>query len=108
MTRPATTRLTAVTLSAALALSGALAPAALQARSAAPWFTAELAQPTSEDEVIAGGVVFRCEGTTCTGPRSGDRPLRVCSQLRRQVGTIASFTAGGETLPDSRLARCNG
>jgi len=53
-------------------------------------------------------VVFRCDGTTCTGPRSGDRPLRVCSQLRRQVGTIASFTSGGEALPDSRLARCNG
>jgi hypothetical protein len=98
----------ALTLAAALALSGALAPAALQARSAAPYFTAELAQPASDNEVIAGGVVFRCEGTTCTGPRSGSRPLRVCSELRREVGTIARFSAGGDALPEAHLARCNG
>lgn len=102
------TRLTALAVSMTIALAGALAPAALQARGTASYFTAELAQPASEAEVIAGGVLFRCEGTTCTGPRSGDRPLRVCSQLRRQVGTIVSFTAGGEALSDSHLSRCNG
>ncbi|WP_338241559.1 CC_3452 family protein [Aurantiacibacter hainanensis] len=102
------TRLPALAISAALALSAALAPAALQARSAAPWFTVELAQPASEGRAIAGGVVFRCEGTTCTAPRSGDRPLRVCSELRREMGTIASFNANGSPLSEDQLARCNG
>lgn len=101
-------RLSAIALSAAVTLSAALAPAGLQARVAAPYFTVELAQPASEGEAIAGGVLFRCEGTSCTAPRSGDRPLRVCSELRREVGTITSFNAGNSSLTDSQLARCNG
>lgn len=101
-------RLTTSILAASLALSGAFAPAALQARTAAPWFTVELAAPATAASVIAGGVLFNCEGTTCTAPRSSDRPLRVCSELRRAQGQIASFTANGEALPADRLARCNG
>ena len=102
------TRLSSAALSVAIALSASLAPATIQARSAAPWFTVELAQPTSESRAIAGGVVFNCEGTTCTAPRSGDRPLRVCSELRREVGIIASFSANGSPISEDRLARCNG
>lgn len=94
-------------LSATLAITGALAPTALQARVAAPYFTVELAQPASEAEVIAGGVVFLCEGTRCVAPRCRDRALRVCNELRREVGTIASFNAGGSLLSESQLERCN-
>lgn len=93
---------------AGVAASAVLAPTALQARSAAPYFTVELVQEASDSEAIAGGVVFRCEGTTCTAPRSGDRALRVCSQLRREVGTIASFNVAGEAMSEADLARCNG
>ncbi|VVS99813.1 CC_3452 family protein [Erythrobacter sp. EC-HK427] len=97
-------RLATIAATAALAMGAPLA--------AAPAFIAHyevvLAQPTEEERVIAGGVVFACEGTACTGPRSSDRPLRVCSELRREVGTIASFTANGEALSESQLARCNG
>ncbi|KLE31218.1 hypothetical protein AAW01_13115 [Aurantiacibacter gangjinensis] len=92
---------------AALAAAAAFSPLALQAQSA-PYFTAELAAPTDEEEVIAGGVLFRCEGTTCTGPRSRDRDLRVCSELRREVGSIVRFTVRGEDMRDSHLNRCNG
>ena len=102
------TRLATSLLAASLALTGAFAPAALQARANGAYFTAQLESPASEESVIAGGVVFRCEGTTCVAPRSNDRPLRVCSELRREVGTIASFNAGGDDLAASRLARCNG
>ena len=83
------------------------APMALQASAPAPHYVAELAQPTDETRAIAGGVLFRCEGTRCIGPRSGHRPLRVCSQLRREVGDIASFSAGGEALSVQRLEDCN-
>ncbi len=95
-------------IAATLALSGALAPASAQTRDSAPFFTAELAQPARTDRAIAGGVLFRCEGSTCTAPRSRDRSLRVCSELRREVGTIASFSANGTPLSESQLARCNG
>ena len=106
MTRFATATLTAILALGAFAAPLSTATASPQARGS--FFTVELAQPTEETRAIAGGVQFRCEGTSCTGPRSGDRPLRVCSELRREVGTIASFTAGGESIAESQLARCNG
>ncbi|WP_162925224.1 CC_3452 family protein [Aurantiacibacter odishensis] len=102
------TRLVSSAMLAALAVSATLTPASIQARTGASFYTVGLAQPASDDEVIAGGVLFRCEGTTCTAPRSRDRDLRVCSELRREVGTIASFNAGGTMLSDQHLARCNG
>lgn len=102
------TRFATSLLVASLALTGAFAPAALQASPDVAYFNVQLEAPASEQRVIAGGVVFTCEGTTCVGPRSRTRPLRVCSELRREVGTIASFNAGGEELAESRLARCNG
>ncbi|MEL1249146.1 CC_3452 family protein [Aurantiacibacter gilvus] len=102
------TRRTTSLLAALLALTGTFAPVALQARPDGAYFTAQLEAPASEERVIAGGVVFACAGTTCVGPRSNTRPLRVCSELRREVGTITSFNAGGEDLAEARLARCNG
>ncbi len=93
---------------AGLTFAAALAPAALQARDAAPFFTAQLVEAAGESEAIAGGVVFRCEGTMCVAPRSRDRALRVCRELQRKTGAIASFTAGGTPLSETQLARCNG
>ncbi len=84
----------------------AAAPAAAQAP--ATYFQAQLAAPASDARVIAGGVVWRCTGTTCTAPESGKRPLRVCRELSREVGEISSFAINGEALEADRLARCNG
>ena len=100
------TRLTTIA-AAAVPLFLFAAPAAIQAAAPAPHFVAELAAPASEARAIAGGTVFACEGTVCTGGYSGHRPLRVCRQLQREVGTIASFSAGGEALSADDLARCN-
>lgn len=101
------TRLPAIALAVAGVAFATLTPAVPQAR-AAPYFVAELAQAVTQGEAIAGGVLFRCEGTICTGSRSGARVLRVCSELRREVGTIASFSAGGTLVTEDELARCNG
>ncbi|MDE1467252.1 CC_3452 family protein [Aurantiacibacter sp. D1-12] len=102
-------RIASMTLAALLPLAGLAAPTALQATSYdGHYFSAQLVEPTDEATAIAGGVVFRCEGETCTGPRSGDRPLRVCTDLRREVGQIASFEVRGEPVSASLLERCNG
>lgn len=104
-------RFTFAALAFAMSLSAFASPLTAHTpaqTTAVPYFSVELAQPTGEAQAIAGGVVFRCEGTTCTGPRSGDRPLRVCSELRREVGTIASFAVRGEPVAADLLARCNG
>jgi len=99
-----------IALAAVLSAGALAAPltSATASQSGSGYFSAQLAEPTDETTPIAGGVVFRCEGSTCTGPRSGDRPLRVCSELRREVGTIANFTANGEAISERMLARCNG
>lgn len=101
------TRFASTLIAAVLPLAALAAPAAVDARSNGTWFTVELATPTEQSRAIAGGVVFHCEGATCIAPRSGDRPLRVCSELRREVGAIASFTAGGDAMNEQMLARCN-
>ena len=91
------TRLVPTALFAAVAVSATLAPAAIEARTAAPFYTVELAQPASDDEAIAGGVLFRCEGTTCTAPRSRDRD-RGC--IRR------SWMFFGQLGAIRRVCRC--
>ncbi len=102
------TRFATIALAAALPLVSPAAPLAAAPAAQSGHIVAQLAAPTDETRAIAGGVVFRCEGSTCTAPRSGDRPLRVCTELRREVGAIASFTINGEPISESLLDRCNG
>jgi hypothetical protein len=85
-----------------------LAPAPAEARSSAPYYTAELAQPASETKIVAGGVAWRCEGTVCVAKKGSSRPMRMCRQLKRKTGEIVSFTSRNEPLAEERLARCNG
>lgn len=73
-----------------------------------PYYTATLAQPAGESRAIAGGVVWACEGTTCVANKGTSRPSRICRGLAREFGEITSFTANGEALEESDLARCNG
>lgn len=86
----------------------ALAPAPALAASATPFYTAELAQPAKERTVVAGGVAWNCNGTSCVAEKGTSRPLRICRELQRDVGEIAGFTAKGEALAEDKLAKCNG
>lgn len=93
----------------ALATTGMMAPSIADARApAAPYYTAELAAPASEATVIAGGLAWNCAGTQCVATKGTSRPIRICNQLKRDVGTIVSFTANGEALDADKLAQCNG
>ncbi|MBI1402082.1 MAG: hypothetical protein GC147_02565 [Porphyrobacter sp.] len=85
----------------------AAAPAPANAAGGA-YYTATLAAPASESRVVAGGVAWACEGTTCVANKASARPLRVCRGLNRKFGEIASFTANGEDLAAEELAKCNG
>jgi len=89
------------------AFGAVLSPAPAAAQSGG-FYVAELVQPTEETRTVASGVAWRCAGSTCAAPKAASRPLRVCRELQRKVGPVASFTAHGEALDAEDLACCNG
>jgi hypothetical protein len=91
-----------------LCLGMALAPLGASAQGEGPHFRAQLAAPAPQARAIAGGVVWRCAETSCTAPRTGTRPLRLCRELRQELGQIVSFQVAGVALTSEDLARCNG
>jgi hypothetical protein len=96
-------------LSSTLALSVILAASApALARDGAPYYRAELATPAAEARIVAGGLLWRCEGTQCFAGKDNSRPLIVCRKLAREAAPVTRFTAAGEELAAEDLARCNG
>lgn len=92
----------------ALTFGAVLTPAPAMAQNPAnAHYRAELAQPAKEPRVIAGDLVWACKGTTCTADKGTSRPLRICRELNRKHGEVASFSTRGEALPAEELARCN-
>lgn len=89
-----------------LTFGAALTPAPVQAGNGA-YYTAELAQPATDARVVAAGVAWSCEGTSCAAGKGMQRPLRVCRGLQREFGEVISFTAEGEALSEAELAKCN-
>lgn len=90
-----------------LTFGAAIIPAPAYAASGGAYYTAELATPADEARVVASGVAWRCEGTTCKAGQGSSRALRICRGLNREFGTVVSFTAGGELLSEGDLAKCN-
>ena len=90
----------------ALSFGAAISPSPATAADG-PHYQVELAGPAKDDRAIAGGVAWRCEGTTCVAGKSTSRPLRVCRELQRQVGDVAIFSTKGEALEAEALAKCN-
>jgi hypothetical protein len=77
------------------------------ARDAGPYYRAELTQPAGK-QVIAGGVLWMCEGTACFASKGTGRPVVMCKRLAEAASPVLSFTFGDETLAADDLARCNG
>jgi hypothetical protein len=71
-------------------------------------YRAELAAPAEKARVVAGGLLWLCEGTECRAGKDNSRPLTVCRKLARETSAIARFSAEGEELSADELARCNG
>lgn len=97
----------------AFVAAGAVAAAALfavpaAAAAPAPAFRAVLVSPVAQPrQEIVDGVVWRCEGTQCTGGKSGSRPVIVCGRFVQKFGPVASFAHAKGELDAEALARCN-
>lgn len=99
--------MTALRPLAAAALAASMLAAPVLGASA-PYYQAELSAPASEARIVAGGLLWSCEGTACVAGKDNSRPLVVCKKLARETAAIARFTAAGEDLSADDLARCNG
>ena len=106
--RPALGALAAFVLSAATLL-GPFAASSAHAATNGGYYHAELAAPLAEPrQEILNGVVWNCEGTSCTGAtKSGSRAVIVCGRLASKLGEIASFADAKGELDAESLARCN-
>src|SRR6478735_6761694 len=91
----------------ALICTAALAAAPLAAKDSGPYYHAELAQPATSGRVIAGGVLWMCEGTQCFAGKGTSRPVVMCKRLAEAASPVASFSFGGEALDADDLAQCN-
>ena len=90
-----------------LSIGAAVSPAPANAAEGA-YYRAELTAPaTSAGHTLAGGLVWNCAETACAAPKGTSRPAIVCARLAKQVGDVATFTAGGKALEAEDLVRCN-
>ena len=85
----------------------ALAAAPIAAKDAGPHYHAELTQPAESGHVIAGGVLWMCEGTQCFAGKGTGRPVVMCKRLADAASPVTSFSFGGEALGAEDLAQCN-
>lgn len=71
-------------------------------------YTATLATPVEapKREVI-NGVLWRCEGDSCSAPLDGSSPANACAKAVRKLGTFKSFATPKGEMPADKLERCN-
>lgn len=86
----------------------AVSPSPVSAKSSGHYYVAELAAPASESRVVANGVAWSCQETTCVAAKGTSRPLRMCRGIQREFGEVVSFSVKGKALDESKLAACNG
>jgi hypothetical protein len=94
------------TFVAAAALSLSCAAGA----SAADKLTATLETPVAASkQIIAGNVVWTCEGATCstTAPSSRAVNVRACKDLAKSVGAFSTFKGQRTAIEGDELANCN-
>ncbi|MBA3940396.1 MAG: hypothetical protein C0520_04205 [Sphingopyxis sp.] len=92
-----------------VALFGSVGLASTAASAAGgAYYRAELSAPAPKGRFVSRGVVWICEGASCSAPRGTSRPAIMCAALVKEAGTVASFAADGKPLEAAELARCNG
>lgn len=97
----------AAVLYTAATFGALVAPSPASAQGSGAFYTAQLAAPAKDAKVIGGGVVWRCEGTSCVAAKGASAPATMCRKLQREVGQITGFAVKGEAMAEDKLAKCN-
>ena len=94
-------------LFALLLTAAAFVATATPAMASQAHFRAHPVAPASEARLVVRDTIFRCGEAGCAAARGSTRPEIVCSVLAREVGALASFSAGGRDFDAAALERCN-
>ncbi|HEX8467582.1 MAG TPA: hypothetical protein VF620_07235 [Allosphingosinicella sp.] len=70
-------------------------------------YRAEPTAPPAGARLIVKEIVWKCGAGGCVAPQGTSRPAVDCSALAREVGTLRSFSVGGQPLDSAALGKCN-
>jgi len=74
---------------------------------AAPHYQAQPVSAPSDARLVVRGTVWNCGHSGCSAAKSNSRPAIVCEALVKEVGALKSFSAGGASLSDEDIRKCN-
>ena len=78
------------------------------AQAAATRYTAKLSTAVEAPaRKVVNGVIWNCNGDTCTGAVDGARPLNTCAKVVKAFGPVTSFTGPKGELSAEDLQVCN-
>jgi len=96
---------------AALALSGTLAsfaitttPVQAAARTYHATLASGLAAPASK---VVNGVLWRCDGASCSGEIDGSSPVHACANVAKAFGSVSGFATPKGEFSAEQVQRCN-
>lgn len=71
-------------------------------------FTARLAQPAEQSQLIADNAVWNCEADTCVARSRHAATIRTCRQFVREAGiAVTAYGPENAQLSEEDLASCN-
>jgi hypothetical protein len=70
-------------------------------------YRADPAAPPAAARLVVREIVWKCGAGGCVAPQGNSRAAIDCSALAREVGTLRSFTVGGQPLDSAALGKCN-
>ena len=86
----------------ALAASGLFATA-----TSAGYYNATPVTALAKPSVIAGDLLWKCDGAACSAPKTTSRDQIVCEQVVKHIGAVSTFSANGAAFDEAALAKCN-
>jgi hypothetical protein len=86
----------------ALAVSSLFASAA-----GAGYYAATPVTAPAKPSLIAGSMMWKCDGGVCSAPKATSRDAIVCEQVVKRVGALSTFSANGTSFDEAALAKCN-
>ena len=91
-----------------IAFVTALAASSLFASAAgAGYYNAKPVAAPSKPSLIAGSMMWKCDGGVCSAAKATSRDAIVCEQVVKRLGAVSTFSANGAAFDEAALAKCN-